>query len=153
MFAGYFKHASQKMALSSTVTSKKDTIVFNSGYFVVERINPVVSKSSNTYISNAEVSFRFLKVNKYLSDNKMPLKLFFGQKSYFWIPLEGLAGKPMFILPPNEQVEIELSYPSLISGEVDIEVSFEVEGYYVTADNFRIDGSGLNKALVYALID
>jgi hypothetical protein len=154
MFAGYFKHASQKITMAGTAlaATNSDTIQFLDSYFVVERINPVVYYTSNI-ISNAAVTFKFQRSNKYLSDNEMPLACFFIQSSTDCTSLENIGGKPLMILPPKEQVIIELTRPSAIGGQVNLSISFEFEGYYVSQDNFRIDNSGLNKALIYALID
>jgi len=154
MFAGYFKHATQSIIMASTAlaASNTGTFITNNGYFVVERINPVVLGVASI-ITNTEVSFKFQRSNKYLSDNPMPLSCFFSNSGLYYNSLMGLNGKPLFILPPNEQIIATLTRPTAISGELNFSVSFEFEGYYVSQDNFRIDNSGLNKALVYALID
>jgi len=148
MFTGAFKHTTETIAFSSPALSDSATFITDNAFFVLERITGYVGTS----VGNGEVSIRFVKSNRYLSDNPVPYNSLIG--NVYLGAGSGMSntnGKPLIVLPPSEQVVVTVSVPAFISGQTDFSGTLEFEGYYVNERNVRV--TTLNSALVVALID
>lgn len=145
MITGAYVENTSGLAVLAAATNalSPDTIITQASYFCIERILMLLDNDNGQAAQNCTVTINFVSSNCTLANGTIPVSIFTGAGLY------NKNGKPLLIIPPNENINIIYTNATATTQTFHIEFS----GYYVDDAGLRASGGqALNKVLINTIL-